>query len=663
MMKLKRVLLVSLVMAILFAARDNAMASAADELRKAKYEERNSSASSAFETAMEGLRKFPQDKNLFLYALELADEATQSQLSFLENKARDMTNRSPREYAWHLGVCSLKRRQSQPDDALQSCLKAVQYGKNELSVNLETAKTYLAMGVYDRAEEFASSARAISPSDFDALYTAAMVFEAQNLYAKAKNTYKAALYAAENDISSRSDDNKARASNAIKRVSLSQKKQQSRAAAKKARENLGAAAEECTKKFNELADKEDFTAAAQAGKDCMKKNKRNFALSARLADVLVNAGEYEEALVEYERAQKLAGEDHVAYAKLCIKEAETLIRLEDRTEAEKRYRMAAASAPFDDNILLSVADYFYGQSAFKDALHYYSLLLQISPKNKTAMEKAEGIRLDMMSDEEVIEELKQRGALPERTSQITEADLRLHRNIHAAESAGAVDAVRLKFPERKNQFLYEDNQNGIKIKLTKAGYDAYARLISLEAVKFFEKRKINLRETFKLRDSSGSPMFEKNGFLTPEGFNAYMEAKKTGKVTWIFSYQPIPGSKKQIQSSREIVQLSKKGYREISEPEYLWLLKATNCPPDVMAGPEIKLKEVNDGAVNHYLICYQGMPSLCATTYNEGLPGMIESYRNGDREIVTGKSTAFFGTGGVQRHQLCENGRIYTGGM
>ena len=658
MMKPKSVLLIFFMLAMMSAMPCRVMAGAADELRKAKYEERNSSASSAFETAMEGLRKFPQDKNLFLYALELADEATQSQLSFLENKARNMSVRSPKDFVWHLGVCSLKRRQSQPEDALQSCLKAVQYGKNEYSVNVETAKTYLAIGVYDRADEFASNARAINPSDFEALYTAGMVYEAQNLYAKAKKTYTAALSAAENDLSTRSDDNKTRASNAIKRATLSQKRQQSRAAAKKARENIGAAAEACTKKFNELADKEDFTAAAQIGKDCMRKNKRNYALSARLADVLVNAGEYEEAVTEYARAQRLAGEDHVAYAKLCIKEAETLIRLEDRTEAEKRYRMAAASAPFDDGILLAVANYFYGQNAFKDALHYYSLLLQISPKNRTAMERAEGIRLDMMSDEEILEELRQRKAISDRVTQITETELRLHRNIRSAEAAGAVEIVRQKFPEKRNQFLYEDDENGIKIKLTKAGYDAYARLISYEAVKFFEKRKINLRETFKLRDVSGSPMFEKNGFLTSEGFNAYLEAKRTGRVTWIFSYQPIPGSKKQIQSSREIAQLSNQGYREISEPEYLWLLKATDCPPDVMTGPLIKLKEVNDGAVNHYLICYQ-IPGKCATTANAGLPGMIEQYRNGEKEIPEGYSTSFFGTGGVKRHKLCENGEVY----
>ena len=236
MMKPKSVLLIFFMLAMMSAMPCRVMAGAADELRKAKYEERNSSASSAFETAMEGLRKFPQDKNLFLYALELADEATQSQLSFLENKARDMAGRSPKDFVWHLGVCSLKRRQSQPEDALQSCLKAVQYGKNEYSVNVETAKTYLAIGVYDRADEFASNARAINPSDFEALYTAGMVYEAQNLYAKAKKTYTAALSAAENDLSTRSDDNKTRASNAIKRATLSQKRQQSRAAAKKARE-------------------------------------------------------------------------------------------------------------------------------------------------------------------------------------------------------------------------------------------------------------------------------------------------------------------------------------------------------------------------------------------------------------------------------------------
>ena len=233
------------------------------------------------------------------------------------------------------------------------------------------------------------------------------------------------------------------------------------------------------------------------------------------------------------------------------------------------------------------------------------------------------------------------------------------RNIRAAEAAGAVELLRRKFPGN-SRLYYEENENGIKIRLTLEGYNAYARAVSRDAVKYFEGKGISLREIFKLRDSNGDPIFDKTGQITPEGLNAWSLAKNTGKITWIFSYQPVPGSKKQIQSTREIIQLSKIGYREISEPEYLWLLKATNCPPDVLASPQVKLKEVNDGAINHYLICYQPMPSPCATVHNEGLPAMIEGYRQGNTEIADGYSSSFFGTGGVKRHRLCEKGKLWT---
>ena len=640
----------------------NLYAGAADELKKAKYEEKTNSEGAAFDAAMDGLIKFPQDKNLFLYAIEMSASATQSQLSSLESKAETMAEKNPNDYSWNLSLCSIKRRLGKTDAALQACLKAVQYGRNEFKANLETARTYLNMGVYDRAEEFAKTALEISPADFEALYTMGSVYEAQNIYVKAKKNYAAALATAGDDISSRAEANAAMASQALKRINNSQKKQRQKSMEKKTRENLGASAEACTKQFNDEADKNDLDKAADTGKACMRKNPRNFKLSSRLADVLVDVGEYEEAIDEYERALKLAGDDNKAYARLCIKEAETLIRLEDRTAAEKKYRMAAAAAPFDSKILVTVADYFLKQTSYKEALHYFTLALQIDPQNKYAKKKAESLALDMMSDEEILDELKKKGAVPEKTKTLTEKELRLHRNIRAAEAAGAVEILRKKFPGRP-QFYYEDRTNGLKILLSYEGYLAYSKSVTRDAIRFFEQKKINFREIFKLRDLNGEPLFDKSGQITPEGIAVWSEAAATGRVTWILSYQPVPGSRKQITASRELIKLSKKGYREISEPEYLWLLRATNCPQDVLSDKSpIYLQKVNDGATTHYMLCYvEG--SSCLNTVNRLLPIYIERYRNGDTEIPTGKATSFFGSGGTRQYRFCENGKIWDGGI
>lgn len=636
-----------------------AHAGAAEELQKAKFEERAHSEEAAFDAAMDGLRKFPNDRNLFLYALDLSSYANKSQLTSLETTASSMGKKYPKDYVWNLGICKIKRMKSKPDEGLQNCLKAMQYGKGEFKPNLEAAKTYMAMGIYDRAEELISSALEINPTDFEALYSKGEIYEAQDLFIKAKKAYATALASAGEDISAKADANAAKASAAMKRVSNRQKKTNSMATAKKAKENKGEEAVACMKKFNEEAEKEDFIAAAATGRRCRKIDNRNLELASKLADVLVNAGEYEEAIDEYERAQKLTGNEHAKHARLCIKEAETLIRLEDRSAADQKYRMAAAAAPFDEKILLEVADYFLAQSMYKEALHYFSLVIQISPNNREAIINADKLKVDLMSDEEILEELKTRGAVNQRTTvdMLSEEHLRLHRNIRAAEANGAVEVVRGKFPGRPGLY-YEDSENGLKFRLTMQGYNAYARTVSRDALKFFEKKGINLREIFKLRDTNGDLIFDKNGQITPEGINAWSEAASTGKITWIFSYQPVPGSRKQIKASREITSLVKEGYREISEAEYFWLLKATNCPDHVLKGDQVKLKEINDGAMTHYLLCYIEN-SGCMNPINKGLPSYIKRYRNGDTSVSSGKSTSFFGTGGVKQYRFCEEGKIW----
>ena len=93
-------------------------AGAADELQKAKFEERTHSRAAAFETAMNGLKKFPNDRNLFMYALDLSAEASQAQLVSLEKTAISMAEKFPKDYIWNLGACRVRRLNGKTDEAL-----------------------------------------------------------------------------------------------------------------------------------------------------------------------------------------------------------------------------------------------------------------------------------------------------------------------------------------------------------------------------------------------------------------------------------------------------------------------------------------------------------------------------------------------------------------
>jgi hypothetical protein len=169
-----------------------------------------------------------------------------------------------------------------------------------------------------------------------------------------------------------------------------------------------------------------------------------------------------------------------------------------------------------------------------------------------------------------------------------------------------------------------------------------------------------MRDIFQLRDLSGAPIFDAGGKLTAEGLEAWRKSAD-GTKTWLLTYEPVPQSPKALQAEADIKQFTGMGYAEISEPEYLWLLRATDCPDDLMRQPPLSLKTTNDGTRMRYFICSDDH-KLCMNNVNRNLPPAIAAYRSGDSDISDSKtSTAFFGTGAVQKHRLCENGKIWGG--
>jgi len=170
-----------------------------------------------------------------------------------------------------------------------------------------------------------------------------------------------------------------------------------------------------------------------------------------------------------------------------------------------------------------------------------------------------------------------------------------------------------------------------------------------------------MRDIFKLRNRSGDPVFDKSGKLTYEG-EAFWRGLVPGVKSWLLSYEPVPESPRALQANKDISAAEKEGYREISEPEYLWLLRATDCPEDVMAKAPIGLRVISDGARVRYLLCYSP-GSLCTNPVNDKLPPYIESYRAGNGDTPGAQAhSGFFGAKAAKKMRFCENGQIWDGG-
>ena len=512
------------------------------------------------------------------------------------------------------------------------------------------------MGVADRAEEFLQKALQADPGSFRVNYETGRFYEKEGRKSGAKYYYRKSLAIAESAGTAVSGD-AALAAAAVARLERQRGESDKTGGRGGYRRKTTDTA--CVSRFKEAVNGEKYTEAAEIGAKCRRTVTRNPGFTEMYADVLVSAGKYEDAVYEYEQAAEMYEGAGEKYSGLYVKAAQTLMKTENYAEAEKQLRLAAGADPEDTGILTTLADFLKSRNKNKEALRIYDQILKISPGDTKAKTNAEEIRVSLMSNAEILAELKMRKAVPEQTAILQLSDIKLHKDMRDAEMRDAVGFVKDKYTVTLGYFIEQETPEGIRIMLTGAGYRAYLAATTKEAIRFFEKKGINLREVFRLRDKTGAAVFEKNGQITPEGIQVWLAGQK-GVSEWIFSYQPIPGSAMQIQASKDLKDLAAKGYREISEPEYLWLSGATNCPEDILTKYPLELKKIDDGARIHYMMCYM-LNSICSNKINIGLIQYIERYRSGDTSVSNGKSTAFFGTGAVRQYRFCENGKIWTG--
>ncbi|MDP2865657.1 MAG: tetratricopeptide repeat protein, partial [Elusimicrobiota bacterium] len=413
-------------------------------------------------------------------------------------------------------------------------------------------------------------------------------------------------------------------------------------------------------KFREEFLKDNLGMALAASDNCLKFAPSDPQLAAERAPLLVRLGRYEEGVKEYERAASLYGEKNSSAALWRVKAAETWVKLGKHDKALAQYRLALKADPRDMNALKGLAAALEARSDFSGAIEAYETILKLEPGNERARIRKEELRSGALTSAQILEELKLRRAADLKKTSPQPEDIKLFKAIKAAEISGAVDYLRKKVPSYRGLVLERNTPEGTKLLLTGDGYKAYTFQATREAVKFFEGEGIGLREIFTLRTLEGAPVFDAGGKLTPEGAELWRRSSP-GTKTWLLVYEPVPASPQAQQANKEIAEAEKNGYREISEPEYLWLLRATDCPEDVMHKYPINLKVISDGARVRYLLCYiENTP--CMNPMNSKLPSYIEAYRAGNDDISDTKtSTAFFGTGGVKKHRYCENGKIWGG--
>ena len=568
----------------------------------------------ALEACISALKKDPADESLYAYALEILPEGPSRYhgplLAIIDKAAALKTG----AYIYPLGRCKLARGAGQAAAALLNCKKARELDPTAWPVYRELGLTYSSLGDGARAAETLTQGAELYPGSYKAYYCLANEYEKQKNTEAALKNYRKAL-----ELLRTSGNAGPHAQTALIRDKIERLAADTRS--KTAPKNPGAP--DPKPRTPDSAPKELFTA-------CMK-------------------------------AAELPGKTGPMAAFCYLKAGQTYFKLHDLPKAILYYGKALETNGNDLNAMLGLAAAYETGGELKKAETMYARVLKAEPANAKARERLDEISSAFLSDSQLLDELRGRGAPDDKKPVPSPEDVKLLKAIRLAERNGAVDYLRAKTSYTKGSIVEKQEPDHVRLMLTLAGFKNYQSYLTRDAVSFFEKKNISLRDIFTLRDLAGRPLFDKGGRLTQEGMQAYWNGG-TGVKSWLMRYETVSKSPEDDKFNAQIAELLKNGFMEISEPEYLWLIKATDCPEDVLQTPPCGIKMLASSKLRKYFLCHSET-ALCYTAEARILSVYVARYRSGNDWVPeTGGTTAFFGTGGGEKRRFCHNGKIWNGG-
>jgi tetratricopeptide (TPR) repeat protein len=602
-----------------------------------------------------------KDKEAFLFFIKILPENSPSPYyEDLLKTADTALKETSDNYIAYLALCKYYRNKKQINKALSNCKKALMLEPIAYPVYRELGLTYKKTKNSEKAMEYFKQAVELSSNNYKVRFLLAEEYLKAN-----KNNLALKNYLKAFRLLPPSEKDTLFASTISKRVKIAKDKlaKKNKFKQKKTKTAKRIKVKKCIDKANAYSDSDRLEEASAQISTCLKMDSFNSKARMFSADILMRLGKYENSIEAYKTTAKTKETPREIRAFCQIKIGDIYSKMKNNKLAIFHYQKSLEINNVDINALLKIAKCHEKDSNHKKALYYYERIIKVEPGNTPINLKIKELKVKTMSNKDILAEMKLRLFIDKKTETLSKDIKDLFHLTRQAENRYAVDYLKDKNVILTGNIVNTRNKAGkFKLLLNARGFKSYRWLMTREAIRFFEKKEINLKTVFVLRDKKGAIIFDKKGNLTNEGLVAYWEALE-GEKSWLMPYEKPPANTRQEKENKEIGKLRKDGYREIIGAELAWLLKATDCPIDVLMLPEKDyLRIVKTEKEVRYFLCYQ-TPSTCSKTgHGAILATYMEKYRAGDRYIPTGKtSTAFFGTGAVERKNFCHEGKIWGG--
>lgn len=592
----------------------------------------------------------------------------------------------PEEPDYHVGLCRALRNLGgkRLEDAAAECRKALELDTRRYSVYRERGLLYQTSGDLKKAVRTWERGAQVAPGNYLAHYQLGLGYLKISSNSKALKSLKKALSLAEKSAAAPPSDyfgiklalgnallKKSRPEESLEMYRQVTRQDLDEKWKKKARDGIKSASsvlrkrrkrvdrfQKCMASGRKFYKDGKFAVAGSEFRRCLGINPDNAKAHVSLAGAMMANGNLADAENEFKAGLKLlsGAEDspHLhAYCHLGL--GDIAFKQGDGKSAKAHYEKTLLFEPKSAEAQAGLGKYYQSMEMWGEALDSYKKALELDPDNSVArlgIDKAERLYVNPAG---MLAEMKERKAVNSTRMRLSEEEIFMFHSMRKAEKMGAVDFLKSRVRSLSGYVIEKKEKKGpilqVSLLLTLSGFQAYQNYLTQAAIRVFELNDVNAKHVFGLRDRSGKPLFDSSGKLTPEGEAVYLETLD-GYRMWLFPGEPAPEGRASLQDQR-IGELIKKGYTEISEPEYLWLLRVTDCPEDVMED-ELKLIILRSTAAkkrNRYLV----------HILDSVLGSYVERYRSGDTSIPGLRSTAFFGTGSVQGRRLCHNGKIWRG--
>jgi Cytochrome c biogenesis factor len=335
--------------------------------------------------------------------------------------------------------------------------------------------------------------------------------------------------------------------------------------------------QKCLDKSKAFFEQKEFPYAQRTLEDCLKTNPNDVDILVSLGGVCMKQNDFDNALTYFKTALKNMTKQSPYVSYVYTRMGDCYTHKKDFEKAGKYYEASLKYEPANINSLVGKGICEEQTGNYQNAEEYFKKALAVDFTNIVARRRLIALEPDILTQDELVANMKERNILDPQASTYQEQDLDLLKKMLKAERDKAIKYLEDKYDGKIPPGLIVEKYPGkiyARKMLSYSGYNDLMFLLSQDAINFFLKEQVYKSEMLKLRDLEGNKIFNDKGFLTEEGLIAY-SLSLNGQKSYLLPSQPLPSG---VQKANMFVQqLLKQGYEEITVSEYAYLMEESRC--------------------------------------------------------------------------------------